>query len=150
MMMAFFIVTLLITLVSFFTGDHRKSVETSRSVLYASRLYELDRSREALKSIKEFLDQQEAGILDSQRTLDSLKQEQARLGPMVAADRATIEAFLIKYDDRKAKDESAAFWKGCVISFCVGVMSSLSATWIQRRFRLSRERDKHSQQEPNP
>lgn len=99
----------------------------------------LDKTIEDLRGLSTFVIDQKRQLEEQERIVQSLHAEQQELGPVVAANRETINAVLAA---EATRHESSVWWSR-IEGFGMGVLSSLVASlawsWIARRYQLPSE-----------
>lgn len=93
-----------------------------------TQLARLDNVQKSLSDLNKFLSEQRSRLKDTETTIQNLENERATLKPIVEADRKTVEAFAILFEERQLK----SVWKERIYSFSFGIISSLLAAIIIR------------------
>jgi chromosome segregation ATPase len=80
----------------------------------------------AVNELTGYLERQQAEVKERNRIIASLKEEEGKIRPLVQADRATVSAIL----EAEARQRRQEIWLERGLSFVLGVISSLFATWL--------------------
>lgn len=99
---------------------------------YAAQIKALNNVESNLKGLIDFVEAQKRRVADTETVVTTLKQEEEKLRPMVEADRKVVDAILEAQQSR----QSARIWKERLISFFLGVMASIVASFIFSAVRL--------------
>lgn len=91
-----------------------------------TKLEELDRVRASLRELDRFVASQQESIASTSATLRKLEHERTELDKVVSVNREAVEA-LLRY---QARSQARAAWFGYIMSFILGVLSSLTATLL--------------------
>jgi len=106
----------------------QNKAKTSNQTDIQSQLVRLDNVQESLSNLNEFLAEQRSRLKDTETTIQNLENERAKLKPLVEADRKTVEALAVLFEERQLK----SVWKERIYSFSFGIISSLLAAIIFR------------------
>jgi sensor c-di-GMP phosphodiesterase-like protein len=96
---------------------------------YKNQIAALDRARGDITSLLAFIDRQKTETQNRETALNELKARADQLRPFVEADEKTVTAIL----DAEARRREATVWFVRVISFGLGILSSLVASWLFQR-----------------
>ncbi len=105
---------------------------------YAKQLENLNETESNLKSLIQYVANQKVKLRESQDVIEQLESEHARLQPIIAADKEIVDAIFGAQEVRQQKDRRI----GYLVSFALGVLSSLTATFIAYVVVLSRQKKK--------
>ena len=113
---------------------------------YAKQIASLDSAKTALQSLTSYIDQQKRQLELSRSALESLKNEESKIRPLVEADQLVIDAIFAAQAERNQALQSRQKWVGIV----VGVIGSLIASVISTGIALvvKRRRAKQTSQSP--
>lgn len=89
----------------------------------------LDSLQIALSDLQGFLDNQKSHVLDVEKEVNRLREENQKLEPVVEAKRQEVEAVFSLLEDRSRRH----IWRDRIVSFLIGVASSLFAALIYKR-----------------
>jgi hypothetical protein len=105
---------------------------------FATQLQRLNATEKSLKDLLEFVSSQRTKLKDAEKVLETLKEEHAKLRPVVEADRKVVEAVLQAQSDQQSVSVARERWIGAGM----GVATSMFATflcsvlvWVYRRYR---------------
>ena len=93
---------------------------------FSSQIKELDNVSDNLVALQKFINEQRTILVESEKTIQELKEEENNIRPVIEADRKTIEALFKLQADISARN----VWIERGIAFILGVFSSLLATLI--------------------
>lgn len=104
------------------TGGHEKS--------YVKQIQELEDIGKSISDLNNFIDLQKKKLQESENILQSLKKEHDTLKPIVDTEREVIEKIFV-VQSQKAMDR---IWQERIISFFLGILASLFASFIYGLF----------------
>jgi|GEM_PF-3882882 len=84
-----------------------------------------------LGGLKEFVVAQKDHILDKEAALSQLNEEHEKLGPILEADRKTVDAILSQH----VRSIRGNVWTNRAIGFIIGYLASLAAAATRRSWR---------------
>ena len=93
------------------------------SLDYPRFISELEKARQIVNHLVQFLEQEHRRVAEAERALQRLQHERELLEPVVIAQRQTVEAVLSAH----ATSLRGNAWKGHVVGFAIGVLASLLA-----------------------
>ena len=96
------------------------------SPTYQQQINSLDQTRAGVENLLKFIDAQRDQLAASQKSIETLKDEEGRLRPLVEADKKVIDGM---FSAQEARNE-AAQRRQTILGFCLGVLSSLMATFL--------------------
>ena len=109
---------------SFIVGHIIKKPQ--HEITFSNQLKTLDEVSKNLATLQRFVSNQKDKLIESEKTLTKLKDEEKILRPAIEADRKTIEAIIKLQSDIAGRN----IWLERSIAFLLGVLSSLFATII--------------------
>ncbi len=104
----------------------KEETERKTNLSYTTQLESLNQTEENLKNLISYIDNQKVKLKESQDIITQLESEHARMQPIVNADKEVVDAIFGAQEARQSKSRRL----GYIISFVLGVMSSLTATFI--------------------
>lgn len=96
------------------------------TVFYEAQVAELARMEASLRALTGFISERRLKLRESQAVVSSLQTEQAKLRPLVEADRRTVQAILQFQNDQARRSATQERW----IGFGLGVLASVVASII--------------------
>lgn len=117
-------VPLTIFLFQFADKDHE--LRQLESISFGEQTHALDEIEGSIKNLLLFVEKQKIQVRESEHLLQGLKEEEKKLKPVVEAQREAVNAIL----EAQAAKHRAAQVKGYMLSFVLGVLSSLTATFL--------------------
>ena len=96
----------------------------------ASQLTKLNSLSSSLKELDQFLQTQKTKIIEQERLVKDLEDEQRKLEPVVTTNRAVVESFFQVMEDR----QQTKVWRERLIGFLFGILASVLGTLILRFF----------------
>ena len=103
-----------------------QDLEDSSQVRYSRMIEDITKMGTTLTELMTFLKGEQKRILKTQRTLEELSREKEQIEPVVSTQRKVIEGILSAYSKRTRFSK----WKDWTLAFCLGVLSSLAATYL--------------------
>jgi len=94
--------------------------------IFTVQINTLENVSKNLTILQKFIAEQKAQLIESEKTLTRLKNEEEKLKPVIEADRKTVEAILKMQSEIIDKN----IWIERSVAFILGVLSSLFATFI--------------------
>lgn len=106
--------------------QEKREIKRLENQDYQSQISQLDQMETNVHQLLKFVDAQKKNLQETEDTLSELKSEKEKLAPLVATDRAVVEALF------KAQEERATsnIWRERWIGFGFGVVGSLIATFL--------------------
>ncbi len=98
----------------------------SESNEYTSVISDIKNMGVRLSQLNKFLTREQKRVADTEASIMRLQNEQTILEPIVLSQRQTVEAVLAAYTKRTASN----IWKERIISFILGIVTSLLASII--------------------
>lgn len=118
--------------------------EIERIASANEQIAELEQLQKSLEGLSQFVEKQKESIIESEKTLEKLKKEEARLKPLVETNKQAIEEIIRMSSEDFAERQSQGKWSG----FVFGIWTSLFATilfelgrWLYKRHNLQKARD---------
>lgn len=105
--------------------EHREAVR-QQSLSYEIQITELNKMESSLHVLTDFVQDQKQKLKESEELVAALKTEQARLQPVVEADRRAIQAVFDLQEERNRASVRRERW----IGFGLGVLASFVASFI--------------------
>ena len=93
---------------------------------FEQQVQALDQVESSIKDLLLFVEDQKTRIRKSEDLVKSLKKEEKKLKPVVESKREVVNAILEAQSDKQKSER----WISSVISFALGVLSSLTATFL--------------------
>lgn len=106
--------------------DQRLLEEIIHEHPYGELLTQLDATSRQLRALIGFMDSQKVTIQKKEALIAQMGREEDRLRKIVEANRSTVAAIL----EEEARKRAAAAWRERLISFALGVISSLLAACL--------------------
>jgi len=100
---------------------------------YKTQVGQLEETEKNVKQLLHFIELQKSNIQKTQDTIESLKQEQEELRPLVEGDREIINALFKAYEERSLVNAWTERW----IGFGFGLIASLIASFLWYIIKLS-------------
>jgi hypothetical protein len=124
-----------------FNADIEKNNKTGgQEKSYARQIQELEDIETSISDLNNFIELQKRKLQESENILQSLKKEHDTLKPIVDTEREVIEKIFI-VQSQKAMDR---IWKERVVSFFLGILASLFASFIYGLFQRFYKNNKKS------
>jgi len=105
--------------------------DSSADLDFAGRIERLAEAEETLGELSLFVAEQRSVLEDSQARIETLREEQARLEPLLQADRELVESLV---SAQEAAQRSSA-WTDRWVGFAFGVIASFLGTAIWQGLR---------------
>ena len=120
----------------------KQKEETQRqtNLSYSAQLNSLNQIEKNLGSLIQYIETQKIKLKESQDVINQLQSEHERLKPIIDADKQVIDAIFGAQEARQQKGR----YIGYAISFTVGVISSLTASFIVYVIILRRRKRKEA------
>lgn len=110
-----------------------ESIKTEEAASRTQAVERIERTKESIESILRFLDDQKVNMLRLEETVSALDEERRRLEPILSMNREQVDALIAVYRDRTTVER----WFDRGSGFLTGILSSLIAAMIGRRYSLS-------------
>ncbi|MDQ6770528.1 MAG: hypothetical protein M3Z54_11140 [Gemmatimonadota bacterium] len=118
---------LLIALVAaIYFGYHRFHDRTEPSPSLARQIATLTHTQNDLTRLLSFVDSQKVELRSREQVVADLRRQAAELKLVVEADQKVVQAVLAA----EARNRATGAWFDRALSFGVGVLSSMFATWL--------------------
>lgn len=127
------IVGLLVSIISAFMSMYLYQGETSKGI--SEQITNLSNIQESLAKLQTYVTDQKGLLKNLGKDISSLKEQKAELEQVVALENDKIELVLKQYQKAQQKRR----WLDILISFFVGIFSSLTVTLIFKYRKKSRE-----------
>lgn len=127
------IVGLLVSIISAFMSMYLYQGETSKGI--SEQITNLSNIQESLSKLQTYVTDQKGLLKNLGKDISSLKEQKAELEQVVALENDKIELVLKQYQKAQQKRR----WLDILISFFVGIFSSLTVTLIFKYRKKSRE-----------
>ena len=109
---------------------------------YARQIHLLNATEGQINDLLSFVQKEKQRIHEDEQTLQMLRSEHQKLQPVVESERKTVQAIL----EAEGRRQAANVWWGYLLSFALGVISSMLATiLLERLTRIYAERSKRRQ-----
>jgi uncharacterized protein YoxC len=118
------------------TTKQEREKERAKNLPYETQLTNLKQVEGNLKDLLSYVEGQKTRLQKSEDLLNSLKTEKEKLEPLVKAGRDVIRAVFDFQEQMREKGK----WTGNVVSFVLGVLSSLTAMLIVMAIKSARLR----------
>ena len=109
--------------------------EDSSQVRYSRMIEDIIKMGTTLTELMTFLKGEQKRIMETQRVLEELSREKEQIEPVVSTQRKVIEGILSAY----SKGTRLSKWKDWTLAFCLGVLSSLVATYLFNLLRTTKQ-----------
>lgn len=96
------------------------------SLSYENQISEMNKMEASLRNLTDFVQAQKTKLKESEDIVAQLRAEQARIKPVVEADRLAIQAVFDLQDERNRGN----LWTERLIGFGLGVVASILASFI--------------------
>ena len=96
----------------------------SESNEYTIVISDIKNMGNSLTNLNKFLKREQKRVADTEATIIQLQQQKTELEPIILSQKQTVEAILSAY----AKRTTAHIWKERILSFILGIITSLIAT----------------------
>ena len=107
------------------------TTHTQKQPDFAIQMRALNDTELSLKELVAFVEAQKQSLTESQSIVEKLKNEEQKLRPMVEADRQMVDAVL----QAQAARERSYIWVDRIVSFLLGIASSIVASLIYSAMR---------------
>jgi len=97
-----------------------------------NQIKRLDEAKQSLTLLTKYIDEQKKSIIETEKTVKSLKEEQSKLKPLVESDKKIVEDILSIHAERNKIN----IWIDRLLAFILGVLSSLVAAFIFRKIEM--------------
>jgi sensor c-di-GMP phosphodiesterase-like protein len=84
-----------------------------------------------LSDLSKFLEKERARVADIEATVRKLRDEKTKLEPVVNMQKRDVEAVLAAYSERTSRQA----WKERLLSFTLGLVASLIASFVYERLK---------------
>lgn len=97
----------------------------SADLAFTSQIAKLNETEDSLKALLEFIRLQRSQMIESQGTINSLKEEKNKLAPLVDADRKVVEALFSAQEIRAQEAANSERWIGFVLGVGASIIASI-------------------------
>ena len=108
-----------------------KSSPPPNELTYQNQIAKLDGVSENLIELQDYIDNQKSELIETEAYIKALEEENSKLEPVVQANRKAVEQILQLQQERETKSA----WLGYLMSFLLGIFSSVVAEIIMARTR---------------
>ncbi len=129
------VLTVLIAVGIYFVDKaDKESRETQRlqSLNYQTQIQQLNQTEINIRQLLQFVESQKSTLRSTEDTINSLREEQEKLKPLVESDRTVVDAIFRAQEERS----NGNVWRERWIGFAFGVVSSLLASFLWFIFSL--------------
>ena len=106
--------------------DYVEKQFENKNQTYELQVKTLSEIQASINNLSKFVQSQKEQLKQSKQTVDSLKEEQKTLKPVVEADRKIVESILLL----QGQQQKANIWQERLIGFGLGIVGSLLASLI--------------------
>lgn len=125
-----FITLVAISAAMWLYGSYQKKQELEqtriRNLSFSEQLDNLNTVQGSLNNLIQFVEMQKTKLKESEDVVNSLKNEQEKLKPVVEADRKTVDAIL----ELQAQRTQTNVWRERWMGFGLGILASMLASGI--------------------
>ena len=99
------------------------------------RLKEIEIVKESLQTLDSYLREQESDLKTLYASLSSMKKEKENLEAIISTDQKRVDAIIAQTNRTRTKEK----WIERIVSFCMGIFSSLTAAFLWNYFQARRK-----------
>jgi len=101
---------------------------------YAEQIAQLDATQQQLNNLRRFIESQREALVEQNDTLHRLRSQSEQLRPIVEADDKVVQAVF----SAQFRSQASRIWLERIISFIIGIASSMLGSMILSRLRRMR------------